>query len=259
MAHRRRSGLQWGMRFASLIVLALAACSDGSGFDDDYPVLPPGGGGGGGGPTTPDAGPPADASTTIMGRVCVVSDLRSWTANCGTDVAGLTVAVGAEMATTGATGEFTIARATGTGLQVRVSGTGIVTSLSPYDPATSSLQLVAPTEAHWAEIQAATPIALTAGNGSVMAHVTLDGAAAPGITGECDPIVGAGVFYDEATSPVIWATDESDSGGKVLCADLAVGTVTVTADRLNAMFETLDVEVEADAITFATMDLMPLP
>jgi len=238
-----------------LVVVGVVGCTGGG---DDYPVRP-GGGGHGSGTPPPDARL-FDAGPGTSGRVCVVDDLRRWDANCAqTGFAGLTVTIGTATATTTADGSFAITAPTGSGLTVRVEGSTIVTSINPYDPTATRIDAVAPTVTAWTDLQAASAIVIATGNGAAMVELLINGSTSIGVVGDSNPAPGAGagqVFYDNALDKDAWDVDSTDTFGKALFADLPPGAVSLTESYMTASVPGA-VEIEPDAITFMSMNLVP--
>ncbi|CAN5918922.1 hypothetical protein BH11MYX3_BH11MYX3_23800 [soil metagenome] len=184
------------MKLAWLLV-ALTACQA---AEEDRHVLP---GGDDGESTTPgggDAGirdaPPGDGSA-ILGRVCLLSDLRNLAGCAATGADGLTVTLGGQMATTAADGTFTMPAPSGSTLVWRVTGPGVVPSRMSFSVV--PLIPVVP-QSFYDDLALSNGVIINAGQGAVVARlVTPHGAGVPGGTGT---IVAATypAFYDGSSA-----------------------------------------------------------
>src|SRR5690349_12972878 len=108
-----------------LLVLALVGCQ---GASEQYPVDPGGPNPGGMGMMVDAASidaPDPDAGNLLMGRVCLVTDVRGL--NCaGSGANGITVTLGTNSALTTANGSFSIVTPTGSNLVWRATGANVV-------------------------------------------------------------------------------------------------------------------------------------
>lgn len=237
------------MKLAWLIV-AVAGCHPAAG--DDYPVLPGGDDtqGGGGIPRDAVTDDSTDASSTLAGRACLLTDLRDPGSCAATGAGGLTVTLGGETATTADDGTFTLARPVGSMLVWHVTGATIVPSVMPLD-VTVTIPVIATTT--YLDALDNNGILLAPGQGSVFVHVVRGGAAITGATAVASPPPTYAPFYDGSTS-LVWDQDATGARGMVWVAGAEAGTLTVTVTPPLATAGTpLAVPIEGDSITFATL------
>ncbi|MDQ3368406.1 MAG: hypothetical protein M3680_23520 [Myxococcota bacterium] len=247
---RRRPCGPVAVRRVGVLVLALAACE--AEDPNDYPINPGGGGGGGGG-IGRDAGVDAtgDGGTLLVGRVCLVSDLRAL-ANCANvGAAGLLVTVGNRTAITSETGAFALVPPTGSGLYWRVTGAAIVPSVmelgaTPVIPAIGSDAYL--------DLQTTNGVILSPGQGSVVLRVTRGGAPLAGAIVVASPVPQYPTFYDGANA-MVWDEDATGGAGVAWLPGASTGTaaITITPPSGAAVADVLPVEDQA--ITYATVDV----
>jgi hypothetical protein len=242
------------MRLAcSLLVAALSAACGSS--TDPRMVLP------GGDDTTTGPGP--DASTIgdgavgdgagILGRVCVVADLRvlDTTGCAGSGVDGLTVTLGTDTATTAADGSFTIAQPSGTNLIWQVTGPGLVTSLIPFS--VSSL-LPAVTQDFYDDLTISNGVIVNPGEGSVVVRA-LDAAThqpVMGVTATVAPTATSDPFYDGATATA-WNQNATGPQGITWIPGVTAGTAMVVLQNSAGTMVSAPLPIGDLAITFATV------
>jgi hypothetical protein len=234
-------------------VVVLAACHPGGG--DDYPVHP-------GGDDTPgtegriDAAIPdgSDAAATISGRACVLTDLRDLTSCATTGAGGLTVTLGSQTATTADDGTFTITAPAGSMLVWHVGGSvaDVMPSVMPFG-ATPQIPVV--TTADYLDALNSNSVVLAPGQqGSAFVRVVRGTAAVSGATAVASPTPTYPAFYDGATSQS-WNQGATGARGMVWIAGADAGSLTVTVTPPLAADVPITVPVEADSVTFATLDV----
>jgi len=233
-------------------VVVVAACRSGGG--DDYPVLP------GGDDTQGMEGhvdaailDGTDAPAMLAGRACVLTDLRDLTSCATTGAGGLTVKLGSQTATTADDGQFTLATPAGTMLVWHVSGNvaDVMPSVMPFG-ATPQIPVV--TTADYLDALNTNSIVLAPGQqGSAFVRVVRGAAALTGATAVASPTPTYPAFYDGATS-VSWNQAATGARGMVWIAGAEAGSLTVTVTPPLATGVPITVPVEADSITFATLD-----
>ncbi|MBA3817876.1 MAG: hypothetical protein H0X17_03220 [Deltaproteobacteria bacterium] len=241
------------MRRACAVVLvalvAGAACE--AEDSNDYPINPGGGGGGGGG-IGRDASVDAtgDGGTLLVGRVCLVSDLRALASCADVGAGGLLVTVGDRTASTSETGAFAVLPPTGTGLVWRVTGADIVPSImelgaTPVIPAIRSDAYL--------DLQSSNGVILQQGQGSIVLRVTRGGAPLPGAIVVASPTPQYATFYD-GENATVWDEDATGVAGLAWLPGVSTGTaaITITPPSGAAVAEVLPVEDQA--ITYATVD-----
>jgi hypothetical protein len=190
----------------TLAILALAACTNAQG--DDFPITTQGGGtpGGGGGSST----------TVIIGRVCVLTDPRSFTSCLTTGAGNLTVTVGKTITTTATDGTFTITTPAVTidaavPTTITVTGVGIIPSAQTLTPAALVPAL---REELFASVLAANGIVLTPGSGSILTTVVRNGQPVSGVTAISTPSPAFGPFFD-GTTPTAFTLNGTGASGVV--------------------------------------------
>src|SRR5262245_4809059 len=234
------------MKSAALVFL-LAACTAGGGDgDDSYPVTPPGGGGtiggegGGGGGGDGGVGDGGDAP--IVGRVCILgADMRNLApATCVTPAGGLSVRLGSSMATTDATGAFTIVP-TATVSTWTVSGTiagsgPIVPVVMPFNSKTN--QIPAMREDDYNALLGQHNIVLAEDEGSIVAHL-VDASDASVATAQAAVVGGESqqTYYDGANLNA-WLTISTGAAGMAWMPDNKAGgrMVTTTSGTITKTF-----------------------
>ena len=232
------------------MVVVLAACHPGGG--DDYPVQP-------GGDDTPgtegriDAAilDGSDASATLAGRACVLTDLRDVTTCATTGAGGLQVTLGSQTATTASDGTFTLPTPAGTMLVWHVSGTDVTPSVMPFG-ATSQIPVV--TTAVYLDALNTNGVLLAAGQGTAFVRVVSGAAALTGATAVASPTPTFPAMYDGASS-LAWNQSATGSRGMVWIAGVDAGSLTVTVTPPLGTGYPITVPIEGDSITFATLDI----
>jgi len=232
---------------ALALALALAACEQPP--REMYPVNPGGGGAVGSNSMPPDGAIDGnDGSTsTISGRVCIVSDAR--TATCGAGIAGLVVTLGASTTTTMADGSFTIARPTGTSLIWRVSGPSIVSSAMQFSADTT---IPAIDNTLYDQMLAATLANTQLGDGAIIARFTKANAAVVGATVLASPAPFSAIYYDDV-SVTEWATDVTGSYGVAWIPSIAPTASAQLTLQSGTSSTFTGIPVYADTITFALL------
>lgn len=235
------------------LLFVLAACKT-SGNGDDFPISPGGGGGGGSGGGSGelvDSGLDAP-STTLSGRVCVTADFRDLTTCADTGVDGLTVTLGSKMATTDLAGFFEMPKTTGSNLVWHVTGTNIVPSVVPF---TTSLVVPAVTDIQYLDLLAANgQQPLAAGQGSIVARVTRNGAALADATATLGAAQNGQTYYD-GNNPTTFDQDATSTFGMVWMPVELAGAYTLTATPMLGTGVTQPVSVEDQSITYIVVDV----
>ncbi len=234
------------------VVVAVTGCQP---DHQDFPPLPGGGGGGGGGGGIGGGGTLTDAATTdgqtLLGDLCLLSDLRDFTSCATTGAGGITIEIGAETALTADDGTFEIAEPTGTGLAWRASGIDIVPSVVPFS---SQLVVYAIASATFDDLSQSNGVLLAGGQGSVVVHALSGTAPVEGATVTTDPVAQFTTFYD-GTSATVWDQDATGPGGVAWVPGVAAGTVTVTVSPSSGTPQITNVTVDDGAITFVPVGL----
>jgi hypothetical protein len=258
------------MKLAVLVLLALAACQQGAGSGDDYPVGTGGGGpvvigGGGGGSGVGDAGTgvgdagTGDAGTALRGRVCLLTDLRrvgDSTACAGTGANGLVVSLGTRTATTAADGSFTIVAPLGGGLTWHVTGSRIITSVMLFgaDPTIPAISDVV-----YGDLLNTNQVTLADQQGSIVVRVVSGVTPVVGTTATSIPASNRLALYD-GNNATVWTENRTGTGPRgiawftdvpLAAIGATLATVTLTPRGLGPVPA---VPVENQAITFVTQD-----
>jgi len=97
-------------------------------------------------------------------------------------------------------------------------------------------------------------IVLAPGQGTVFVRVVRGAAAVLGATAVASPTATYPAFYDGATS-LTWNQNATGSRGMVWIAGADAGSLTVTVTPPLATGYPISVPVEADSVTFATLDV----
>lgn len=239
------------MRLVALLVL-LAGCPAGG---DDYPVIP-------GGPSNPTS-PMVDArvadgalgdGASLVGRVCLVTDLRKPTTGCAASGAGgIAVQLGTASTTTAGDGTFTIVPPAGTGLVWRLSGTDLVPSVIPLTTA-AILPVVA--RQTYLDLSNQSSVIVNSGEGSVFLYVVGGGVPVADATVTSMPVASYPAMGDRATATT-WVPGGTGAFGASWTPGIIAGTtrleVTVPDDVVVKM---IDVPIEDGSITFATLAIL---
>lgn len=237
------------MTRACLALLLLVGCS--STLDsDDYPI-DPGGVGGGGGPrdAAVDSGDAGDASTTITGRVCAVSDLRNLASCAITGAGGLTVTLGNRTATTADNGDFTIVMPTGTNLTWRVTGNNFVTSVMELGGAPSIPTIATDT---YTALQTANGVIPQAAQGAIVARIVKANLPVTGAVALASPTPQYATRYD-GSNATVWDEDATSTAGIVWLNGVPIGASMISVSVPNEPVLVKSIGVADQAITYATI------
>ena len=236
------------MRLVIALVL-VAGCRSES---DEFAVSPGGGGGGigMGGSDEPDAGIDGNGAG-IVGRVCVLSDLRQPSVCNPTGAGDIVVTLGTRIATTAEDGAFVIQTPTGSNLVWHAVGPQIVTSAQPFS--TSTLVPAMPVDGY-NDLLDANGILLSPGQGSIVAQVIQATNPVVDATATVSPLAQFPLLYDGA-SATTWDPNATGTLGVVWITGAAIGptTVRVTPPVGSAVSTTL--LVEDQAITFGVVEI----
>jgi hypothetical protein len=254
------------------LALVLAACSASS---KDFPPLPegapPGGtSSGGGGGTLGDGGigdgGVSDGGVPIMGRVCLVQDLRAPTSNCdlmkaggltvtfstpGASDAGTGIVVGTAM--TGPDGRFTIVAPRGSGTW-HVTGGAIATSVMLYGTENIIPGILAEQYLDLRESNGMHPGDEL--HGDAVVQVVRGTSPVTGISATVAPLAESETRYDSSNSVTDWNTGATQTGGIVWIPDAQLGTAHLTLSATDGTTNPVDATIERQAITFVTR---PIP
>jgi hypothetical protein len=237
--------------FALLVVLASCMSS----ADDNTPIEPGGVGsisGGTGGTAGGSTGSSSDGGG-VTSRVCVVTDLRTPTSNCDTqNLAGMTVTIGGQSATTAADGTFALTIPNEPNLVAAVTGgpTGeTVNSLVPLSGSSAPVVLPA--------VRPATLSMLADDNA-----VTLDPAAGQLFLNAINAN-GTGIADIEAAASqstaqllfegpdIIWNGQSTGIHGAVWLTNATVGDVSMTLSKTGSNPLTVSgIPIQPGAVTF---------
>lgn len=242
---------------ACLIVLA-CGCQQSGG--DDYPPLGGGGGGGGigGGADAAVDGNDGGGEPVILGRVCLVEDLRavavaeSAPAMACDDVSagGLLVTVGTRAAITELDGRFAIGVPSGTNLTWRVTGPNIVSSVMGFG---AIAVIPAIEEARYIELLSANLATLAQDQGSIVVRLVRSGQAVAGAVASLEsPPPSNPTFYDDE-SDTLWDLDSTGALGLAWLPGVDIGLAQVAITATGSAVAT--VPAEDQAITYATIEL----
>jgi hypothetical protein len=234
-------------------VLAASAAACGVNSDEQFPINPQGG-------TAPAGG--GGSTTTIAGRVCLVTDPRFLTQCTETGVDGLTVTLTTPTSaglvttttTTGANGSFainpTVTMAATGPTTFTVTGPNIIPSSQTL---ATGVNVPVLSQTLFDQIAAANGINLTAGtgNGSIIAQVNRGGVPVQGVTVAATPAPAFGPFFD-GTSPTGFTLNGTGAAGVSLLSGFTVGPVNLTFSDVAAGTETTvgGVQVINGGITF---------
>lgn len=239
------------MRTLTLLAL-LVACSDPG---DPYKVVPGGGNPGGNGtqvdaPANPDRSDAMD----VMARVCVMADPRNQS-NCATTGAdGLTVRLGAAVATTTADGSFVITPPLSSNLVWRVTGPDLVPSIVPYIP---NAVIPAITATRYNDFVLDNGVIFSEGEGHLFVRIVANDAPVVGATATLDPPSASAIFYD-GMSDQVWDQDATGGFGMVWIPDaVPVRSDIAIAIPLADPVVARDAPIEDLSITFITIDASP--
>jgi hypothetical protein len=239
------------VRHLCALLLVLAACPAQGG--DDYPIGPGGGSSGtnsGSGRRDAAVDDAGDGGTLIIGRVCLIDDLRQLSACSGNGAGDLTVTLGSATATTNVDGQFSIAAPAATNVVWHVTGQNIIPSVMPLSPVH---QIPVINDELYGQLLSGNSVVLQDGQGTLVAHLIHNNVAAVGATAILDPATANDTFYD-GNNPLVWATTATGSFGVTWLPGADVGTVQITA-TLGAAQVTATYPIENQAITFAEIEI----
>lgn len=239
------------MKRLALLVL-LAACDE---EHEQFPIVPGGGGSGTSGPRADAAmDAPGDASSTIVGRVCVLRTNLRTLADCATTgAANLLVTLGTSTATTSADGTFTIMRpAVTTNLVWRVTGVDIEPSAMQFG--TNALIPAVDTIAYENMLLTNSATHLD-GDGAIMMRVTRAGAPVVGVTVAAQPQPSSQIYYD-GLSDAAWDTTATGAFGVSWIPSMAAGTalLAITSNSTESLVP--GVPVLPETITFVFAEIL---
>ena len=229
-----------------LVLVVAASCKT----ETNYPVGG-GGGGGGGGVSFNDATIDGAGSGSGTVRACVLTDSRDLTSCKTTGVAGLTVKLGTQTATTADDGTFTIAAPTGTNVVWDVTGSTVVESVTSYAGQT---RIPVMDSQMFLELQSAVGGQPIAGTGGLLARVVRNSAA---VTGETAVVVpaNAGSWYDGATQ-LVWTQTATGTYGTVFEPNVASGSATLKLSAGGTLQATLSaIPITDGGVTFVVAEL----
>ena len=234
---------------ALLLVVSLVACKT----DRERPPVNPGGPGN---PSMPGEGvdAPDDLGDGggIIGRVCLVRDLRQPFTGCADSGAdGLVVTLGNRTTTTDVNGGFVIGAPLGSNLTWRVSGAGIASSVRSFG--TDHVIPVVDID-DYSEQLLQNGVVLVSGQGSIVARVVRAGVLVRDATATTQPLAQSAPRYD-GSLVTVWETDATGSFGAVWIPDAPVGNATLSIVPPGGGAQMEPVLVEDLAITFVTIEI----
>jgi hypothetical protein len=240
------------MRLACALLVVVAGCQTTD--HPDYPVNPGGGiGVGSGGHKDAGVGDGGgDGGAKLVGRVCVLGDLRRLDTCPTAGAGGLTVTLGTKVAITAADGTFAIDVPGGVDLFWRVSGGSVVPMLTPFSASTTLFTVDSTT---YNELLVANGVLIADGEGSIAVHVVRNNFNVAGATAIVNPPSPNPTFYD-GNSLLTWDQDATGTFGVVWLPGPEVGLATV-AVKPPAPFTPVQttVPVENLAITIVTLEI----
>ncbi len=241
------------MRLVACALFVLVGCKAGEG--DDY-YTEPGNGGGLFGNTSgslPDGGGGGDAGTTIMGRVCGLSEILNWDECDQAGLDGLLVTVGTSQKTTTANGTFTdMPSPTGSNLVWRVSGNTQMKSLLEYP---GDLTIPSIKTNLYQNVAADANVAIDPTAGTIFVKVMYMGNPVAGATATLAGLNDL-VRYDDAAANGSFNVDATHLDGVVWFPNVSPGatrTFTITPPQAIGTPKMTTVVVEAETATFATV------
>jgi hypothetical protein len=243
-----RAGYGATMRIAALLV-SLVGCHTSGG--DDYHVIS----GGDDHPINPmvDA-KPADGvvvdGSMLVGRVCVVTDVRTPTVGCATTgAANITVTLGTETTMTADDGSFMLMPPSGAGLVWHTSGTNLVSSVIPL---TTSNFLPMVSVQTYLDLENGNSVIVNSGQGSVFLYVRQTALPLADATTEVSP-PGSFLTLGDRANATNWVQGATGALGVSWTPGIDVGPATLTVTPPVGTAAMIDVPVEDGAITFATL------
>jgi hypothetical protein len=236
------------MRIAALLVL-LAGCPATGGDDyhvisggDDHPINPMV-------DAKPSDGVVSDGSM-LIGRVCVVTDLRMPNAGCATTgAANITVTLGTETTMTADDGSFMLLSPSGAGLVWHTSGTNLVSSVIPL---TTSNVLPMVSVQTYLDLQNGNSVIVNSGEGSVFLYVRQTGLPLAGATTTVTPTASFLTLGDRANA-TNWVQGATGALGVSWTPGIIAGSATLRVTPPVGTVAMIDVPIEDGAITFATL------
>jgi hypothetical protein len=240
-----------------LAALALAGCQQDI---EHYPVAP----GGNGPPSTgsngvvdaPSLDDGGDGGQVIVGKVCIVTDLRRLT-TCTLPADGLLVTLGSSFATTAVDGTFSIPVPPGSAPVWRVVGAEIFPSVVPITAASTVLPAVRADD--YVDLLVSNGVLLADQQGSVVARFVRGASILTDTVVAVQPSTPNPIFYD-GNSATLWDQDATGVNGLAWIpgADVLQPLLVTATPPQEPTSPAFLVPVENQAITFVTLDV-PLP
>jgi len=235
------------MRALVLVLVVAASCKT----ETNYPV---GGGGfsGGGNGLHVDAPSDGTGSGSNIVRACVLTDPRDLTSCKTAGVAGLTVTLGTQTATTADDGTFTISAPTGTNVVWDVKGSTVVESVTPYAGQT---KISVMDSQMFIELQGNVGAQAEATTGGLLARVTRGGNAVIGETAIVTPANQLGSYYDGATASS-WTQTGTGAYGTVFEPNVPSGSATLKLSAAGTLQATVSaIPITDGGVTFVVTEL----
>ncbi|HEU0032293.1 MAG TPA: hypothetical protein VFQ53_16795 [Kofleriaceae bacterium] len=240
------------MRVA-LAVVMLAACQ--AEAPDDYPVGVGSGGPGGNGSGNKDAATPDDdggSGGQIIGRVCVLSDLRVLDGCAASGAGGIAVTLGGEATTTADNGAFAIATPAGSNLVWHAGAPGYITSVVPF---TTRYFIPILRDTDYFTLLQDNGMLLADTQGSLVARVVQNDLPAADAIAAIDPVSQFAPRYD-GTSAALWDQDATGPRGLTWITGIAAGSASVRVTPSGSTTATTTIQsIEPLAITFVTIEI----
>jgi hypothetical protein len=237
-----------------LACLLLVACQP---EPVDFPRSPGVGGGFGG--TGNGGGGGTDAAVDgaeLIGRVCLVDDLRRLDECATVGADNITVTLGTSSTTTENDGTFTITEPAGTALTWRASGGDGADAIVPSVIGFAADHVIPAIRAtDYQDLLDANGAILTPGQGSLVLAVIANGIAVIDAEVSSTPAAQFQTRYD-GSSQLNWDVDGTGVEGLAWLTGMSAGGNTITiSPPNNAQDRSTDVTIENGAITFATFEL----
>jgi hypothetical protein len=247
LRHREQDGYAATMRLAWALLVVAGCQTD----HPDYPINPGGGIGTGSGGGVRDANEDSgDGGPKLIGKVCIMTDLRRLDLCTTAGASGLLVTVGTKTTTTDVAGNFAIDTPAGSNLVWHVSGNAIVTSVIPFSADTTLHAIDATT---YTDLLNANGVLLQAQQGSILVRVEKAGAALTGAKASVTPVSPNATFYD-AASATIWNQNATGARGMAWLPGTDIGTLTLRMTPPVGSAIAIGELVEDQALTFVTID-----
>lgn len=243
------------------VLLLVAACQ--AGGVDDYPIGPGGGGpsgqgpGGGGDAGVGDGGD-GDGGVPLVGKVCLLRDLRNLTLCNDAEAKGLIVTLGTRTASTTDNGVFTIAAPRGSGFTWHVTSTvrdQLITSVMAFG---TDNTIPAIRSVDYRALVSSNTVPIGDQEGSIVVRVV------NGPTPVANVIAGT----VDPDRPVLYAGDDAEIWDPTQTltdarfgvvwfpgVSLTLSPATITLTPQSSTSVTTTATVENQAITFVTRDL----